>query len=67
MPVTLAEADEQRWLNGEVDERLDLLEPADGDEYEPSPISTKVNNPDYDEPDVIDPLDHEQGGLGEFA
>jgi putative SOS response-associated peptidase YedK len=34
------------------------------DAYE---ISTRVNNPGNDDPQVIEPLDHEQSGLGEFS
>jgi putative SOS response-associated peptidase YedK len=30
-------------------------------------ISTRVNNPDNDDPQIIEPLDHEQSGLGEFS
>jgi len=67
MPVTLAEEDEGLWLEGTVDERRTLLDPIGGDDYEAYPISTKVKDPGYEEPDVIDPLDHEQGGLGEFT
>jgi len=46
---------------------VDLCQPypnGDPDAYE---ISTRVNNPGKDNPQVIEPLDHEQSGLGEFS
>jgi putative SOS response-associated peptidase YedK len=67
MPVVLSPEDESRWLTGDAGDRRDLLDPADGAAFEAYPISTKVNDPGYDEPDVLDPLATEQGDLGEFA
>jgi putative SOS response-associated peptidase YedK len=67
MPVVVADSEEDDWLHGDPDTRKDLLEPDDGAAFEAYPISTKVNDPSYDNDDIIEPLDHEQGGLGEFA
>jgi putative SOS response-associated peptidase YedK len=67
MPVILQEGDESTWLTGEPKVRRELLTPYAGDALDAYPISTKVNDPSYDQPDVIEPLDHEQGGLGDFA
>jgi putative SOS response-associated peptidase YedK len=67
MPVTLRLENERTWLEGDPADRQGLLEPVDGADFEAYPISTKVNNPDYDEPDVIDPSETEQGSLSEFA
>jgi putative SOS response-associated peptidase YedK len=66
MPVVLPADEEERWLTGDPDERADLCRPyreSDLDAYE---ISTRVNNPNNDDPSVIEPLGHEQSGLGEF-
>jgi putative SOS response-associated peptidase YedK len=67
MPVILQESDEPTWLDGDPEVRRELLKPNAGDDLEAYPISTKVNDPSYDQPDIIEPLDHEQGGLGDFA
>lgn len=38
-----------------------------GDDLAAYEISTRVNNPGSDDPRVIEPMDHEQLGLGEFS
>lgn len=66
MPVVLPRDEESAWLDGAPDERAELCRPypdADLDAYE---ISTRVNDPGNDDPSVIEPLGHEQSGLGEF-
>lgn len=67
MPVVLPPAAEDAWLSGSPETRKTLCQPypeADLDAYE---ISTHVNNPNNDDPEVIEPLGHEQSGLGEFS
>ena len=67
MPVVLPESAESEWLSAGPDARGELCRPyPDGDlaAYE---ISTRVNDPGNDDPAVIEPLDHEQSGLGEFG
>jgi putative SOS response-associated peptidase YedK len=66
MPVVLPTDEEAAWLTGAPDERAELCQPypeSDLDAYE---ISTRVNDPTNDDPSVIEPLGHEQSGLGEF-
>ncbi len=66
-PVVLPQDAESDWLAADPDTRKELRQPypkADLDAYE---ISTRVNNPGNDDPRVIEPLDHEQSGLGEFS
>jgi putative SOS response-associated peptidase YedK len=67
MPVILSAAEEETWLNGDPDERRDLCRPYPDDDLRAYEISTAVNNPANDRPDVIEPLGHEQSGLGEFG
>jgi putative SOS response-associated peptidase YedK len=67
MPVILQEGDESTWFNGDPDVRHNLLTPYSEDDLQAYPISTKVNDPSYDQSDVIEPLDHENGGLEDFA
>ncbi|WP_436926065.1 SOS response-associated peptidase [Halosimplex amylolyticum] len=67
MPVVLPADAEDQWLTAGPDERAALCRPypaADLDAYE---ISTQVNNPGNDEATVIEPLGHDQSGLGEFG
>jgi putative SOS response-associated peptidase YedK len=67
MPVILSSDDEEMWLNGDPDERKGLCRPYPGTDLEAYEISTLVNNPTNDRPGVIEPLGHEQSGLGEFG
>ena len=68
MPVVLTPEEEARWLAAEDEADLAaLLDPYPADRTEAYPISTKVNDPDYERPDVLDPVDvAEQSDLGEF-
>ena len=45
----------------------ELCQPYPKDDLDAYEISTRVNNPGNDDPQVIEPLDHEQSGLGEFS
>ncbi|RBI59129.1 SOS response-associated peptidase [halophilic archaeon] len=67
MPVVLPTDAEERWLSAGPNERKTLCQPYPGDDLAAYEISTRVNNPGNDDPSVIEPLDHEQPGLGEFT
>jgi putative SOS response-associated peptidase YedK len=66
MPVVLPQAVESDWLAAGPDTRKELCQPYPKDDLAADEISTRVNDPDTDDPQVIEPLDHEQSGLGEF-
>jgi putative SOS response-associated peptidase YedK len=62
MPVILAPETYDRWLaNVEPDPR-DLLVPYPAELMMMWPISTRVNKPDNDDPDILDPLEPVEGG-----
>ncbi len=64
MPVILSKEHEQLWLNGEDPEELKkLLQPFDSEKMDLYPISTLVNSPRNDTPEVIQPLAGETGKL----
>ena len=67
MPVILPEDEEDRWLNADAEERMDLCRPYPSDDLDAYTISTRVNDPSNDDARVIEPLGNEQSGLGEFA
>ncbi|MGB9958893.1 SOS response-associated peptidase family protein (plasmid) [Haloferax prahovense] len=67
MPVVLPQDAESDWLAADPDTRKELCQPYPKDDLDTYEISTRVNNPGNDEPQVIEPLDHEQSGLGEFS
>jgi putative SOS response-associated peptidase YedK len=52
MPVIIAPADFDRWLDPKVDADgvADLLRPCAPDEMEATPVGTQVNNPKLDDP-----------------
>lgn len=56
MPVILNECDEDLWLSKDSnpEQLLRLLKPLDEDELEAYQISTKVNNPKNDFPEIIE-------------
>lgn len=66
MPVVLPQEAEEEWLESGPEERRDLCRPYPDDDLEAYEISTRVNNPNNDEATVIEPLGHEQSGLGDF-
>ena len=66
MPVVLPEDVESDWLSSGPDARKELCRPYPDDDLTAYEISTRVNNPGNDDPAVIEPLEHEQSGLGEF-
>ena len=61
MPVILRQAEFNQWVNPStsMDSIMHLLKPLDT-EMIMYPISTKVNNPSYKEPDCISPVNYEQ-------
>ncbi len=67
MPVVLPQDAESEWLSADPDTRKELCQPYPRDDMDADEISTRVNNPGNDDPRVIEPLDHEQSGLGEFS
>jgi putative SOS response-associated peptidase YedK len=67
MPVILPQGAESDWLSADPDTRTELCQPYPNDDLDAYEISTRVNNPGNDDPQVIEPLDHEQSGLGEFS
>ena len=67
MPVVLPRDVESDWLATDPDTRTELCQPYPKDNLDAYEISTRVNNPGNDDPQVIEPLDHEQSGLGEFS
>jgi putative SOS response-associated peptidase YedK len=67
MPVVLPRDGESEWLSAGPNARKELCRPYPKDDLDVYEISTRVNNPGNDDPQVIEPLDHEQSGLGEFS
>jgi len=64
MPVILSKEDEKTWLNGEDPEELKkLLQPFDSEKMDLYPISTLVNSPRNDTPEVIKPAGGQTGTL----
>jgi putative SOS response-associated peptidase YedK len=66
MPVILAPADIDRWLNPAIEDParvLDLLRPAPEDALVCWPVSSRVNSPRNDEPACIRPVDPPAAGL----
>jgi putative SOS response-associated peptidase YedK len=60
MPVVLHPEDYAAWLDPDYDDAAELqamLGPYDSDAMAHYPISTKVNNPGYDMPDCIQPIE----------
>jgi putative SOS response-associated peptidase YedK len=59
MPVILDQADYEKWLDPATkpDEAKALLRPAPNDALEAYPVSTSVNKPSRDGPELIEPYD----------
>jgi putative SOS response-associated peptidase YedK len=55
MPVIIAPADYARWIGEELDPS-DLLRPYPSEPMTMWPLSTKVNRPANDTPDILEPL-----------
>jgi putative SOS response-associated peptidase YedK len=69
MPVMLEPDEEDEWLASDDEaELVELLDPYPDELTRAYPISKKVNDPAYEQPDVIEPIDiGEQPGLGDFS
>lgn len=67
MPVVLPRDAEHEWLAGDPGTRSELCRPYPADDLTADPVSTRVNDPSNDDPSVIEPLGHDQSGLGEFG
>ena len=55
MPVIVAPSEWARWIGDEPDPR-DLLKPYPSELMTMWPISTRVNSPRNDDPEILDPL-----------
>ncbi|WP_137286570.1 SOS response-associated peptidase [Halorussus salinisoli] len=73
MPVILDREEERRWLRGgegnDPDELADLLDPYPASEMHAYPVSSAVNDPENDAPEVVEAVAAEedvQTGLDEF-
>lgn len=67
MPVMLDRGDEEIWLNGGDAETLqDVLDPYPAAELRAYPVSKRVNDPSFDDPEVVVDIG-EQRGLDEFG
>lgn len=68
MPVILERDAEREWLRADVDQALDLLDPYAGSDLQAYPISTRVNDASFDDPEVlVEVAAQEQSGLEEFG
>lgn len=69
MPVMLEPERETTWLtDSDPDQLQELLQPYPPEELASQPVSTKVNDPTYDAPELIDPAEAgDQSGLDEFG
>jgi len=64
MPAVLAPADYDRWLGAEPDPR-DLLRPFPSELMVIWPISTRVNSPSNDDPELLDEIELAEGAADE--
>jgi putative SOS response-associated peptidase YedK len=55
MPAILRTEDYDRWLGDEADPN-DVLKPFPAELLRMSPISTRVNKPENDDPSILDPV-----------
>lgn len=57
MAVVLAPDEESTWLHGDAEAAASLLDTHPGDEMRAYPVSTRVNDPTNDAPDLIEPVE----------
>ena len=62
MPVILQNEDEEAWLSGNPEEASRVLKPYPADQMQSYAVSTRVNSPANEGPELIEPL-AEQGEL----
>ena len=68
MPVMLDRSEERTWLTAGPEARTELLDPFPADRMRSYPVSTAVNDPTNDSPELLEPVDvGRQSGLGDFA
>ncbi len=56
MAVVLAPDEEETWLHGTPTDAAELLDPYPSGEMTAYPVSTRVNSPGIDSPELIDPV-----------
>ncbi|WP_256403426.1 SOS response-associated peptidase [Halorubrum salinum] len=56
MAVILGPDEEEAWLRGDSAEAADLLDPYPADDMTAHPVSTRVNSPAVDAPELIEPV-----------
>jgi putative SOS response-associated peptidase YedK len=57
MAVVLAPEEESTWLHGSEADAFELLDPAPADAWHAHPVSTKVNSPANDGPELIEAVE----------
>ncbi|WP_136603302.1 SOS response-associated peptidase [Salinigranum halophilum] len=57
MAVVLAPGEEETWLHGDEAEALELLDPAPDEGWEAYPVSTAVNSPANDAPELVEAVE----------
>jgi putative SOS response-associated peptidase YedK len=57
MAVVLDPEEESTWLHGSEEEAFELLDPAPADAWHAYPVSTKVNSPANDGPELVEAVD----------
>lgn len=68
MPVILEPDEEDIWLGDEDESLLDaVFDPYPDDDLTAYRISKAINDPANESPEVIEPVEDPQSGLGEFA
>jgi putative SOS response-associated peptidase YedK len=68
MPVMLEQAEKAAWLEEEdPDELQAMLDPYPAKQTDAYEITTAVDSPENDSPEVIEPIGHGQSGLNEFV
>jgi len=63
MPVIIAKDAYDRWLSAIEPDPRDLLVPFPAELMTMWPISTRVNKPDNDDPDILEPLKENEASL----
>jgi putative SOS response-associated peptidase YedK len=57
MAVVLSPEEESTWLHGDPEEAFQLLDPAPADDWEAYPVSTRVNSPTNDGPELVEAVE----------
>lgn len=63
-PVMLDADHWQTWLTGSAEEAEQLLKPPAEDSLRAEPVSTRVNNPEYQSDDLLEPIELPKGQAG---